>query len=368
MVAWNKGKYINRLYQHQWTSFASNEFKKYKMTEGDTNKLIAEVISPIINKVHVFSEAEMCKALDNFFAKFKPSTTITTPITTPISTGRQPVKKALLVGINKYDPKLNADLNGCVNDVENIRDILVSIYKFNPDNIRVLTDYRATKAAILERLTWLIDGCIPGDEMIFQFSGHGSQIRDRDGDELEDGLDEILVPTNMDWNDPLKDDDLAATFKKVPVGAYLTMIADACHSGSISREILPPGCGCEEAKKYNKPRYLEPPFDIRSRGMVDKYLKVRQIGADPVHRGIEQNHVLISGCMDKQTSADAHIGGKYQGAMTWALTDAIRKNPNITFKEAHAQVINTLKSNNYEQIPQLSGNQNLVDRKVFGGK
>jgi len=111
---------------------------------------------------------------------------------TPNTFGRPPIKKALLVGINKYKPELNSDLKGCVNDVEKIREILINIYGFNPDNIRVLTDERAIKEAILDRLRWLVDDLAIGDEIVFDYSGHGSRIRDRDGDELEDHMDEIL--------------------------------------------------------------------------------------------------------------------------------------------------------------------------------
>jgi Caspase domain len=34
---------------------------------------------------------------------------------------------------------------------------------------------------------------ISPDKLLFHFSGHGSQIRDRDGDELKDQLDEIIL-------------------------------------------------------------------------------------------------------------------------------------------------------------------------------
>ena len=37
--------------------------------------------------------------------------------------------RAVLVGINKYQ-MANADLNGCVNDVTNVRDILLKFFGF----------------------------------------------------------------------------------------------------------------------------------------------------------------------------------------------------------------------------------------------
>ena len=103
--------------------------------------------------------------------------------------------KALLVGVNKY--KLpGSDLQGCVNDITNIRDVLLKYFGFSVKNIRVLADGRATKKAIFDRLNWLVKDAKPGDRLLFHFSGHGSQIRDRDGDELKDGLDEIICLLN----------------------------------------------------------------------------------------------------------------------------------------------------------------------------
>ena len=56
--------------------------------------------------------------------------------------------KALIVGVNKY--KLpGSDLQGCVNDATNVRDILLKYYGFTTNDIRVLVDARATKSAII---------------------------------------------------------------------------------------------------------------------------------------------------------------------------------------------------------------------------
>ena len=42
----------------------------------------------------------------------------------------------------------------------------------------------------------LVQACQPGDSLVFQFSGHGSQMRDYSGDEL-DGLNETLLPCDF---------------------------------------------------------------------------------------------------------------------------------------------------------------------------
>lgn len=286
------------------------------------------------------------------------------PIATIDTIGREPMKKAFLVGINEYMIP-NANLRGCVNDTKNMYDILTNIYKFPADNIRVVNDLRATKQGIIDRLNWLVTDVKAGDELIFHYSGHGSQVRDRNGDELNDQLDEILCPTDLDWNDPLTDDYLAIVLKSLPVGVFFTMLCDSCHSGSMTR-----GFGNPHLKDDGKDieRFLAPPFDIASRA-VSRKLKVSNMGKKQDEKGkaVPQNHVLISGCKDNQTSADAYINNTYQGAFSWALTSAIKSNPDTTVRQAHQQALASLKGR-YTQIPQLSGDDSLLDRKIFGGK
>jgi hypothetical protein len=268
---------------------------------------------------------------------------------------RGPIKKALLVGLNKYHPSLNADLKGCVNDVENMREILTNYFGFDPENIRVIIDDRARQLAIIKRLRWLLKNARAGDELVFHYSGHGSQVRDRNGDELNDQLDEILCPYDLSWNNPLTDDILASLFKKIPKEVFLTMICDSCHSGTMTRGKL---------GNPNTPRFLRPPFDIRARSL-GRELPKNKMGVKQ-NKLETQNHILLSGCKDNQTSADAYINGRYQGAMTWAFTSTIRESPNLTWFEIHSIVVKKL--NSYTQIPQLSGRTSLANRKVFGGK
>jgi hypothetical protein len=272
----------------------------------------------------------------------------------PDTSGRFPIKKALLVGINIYKPELDANLRGCVNDVETMRKLLIDNFKFLSENIRVLIDERATKQGILDRLKWLLGGAKEGDELVFHYSGHGSQVRDRNGDELDDQLDEILCPHDLDWDDPLTDDHLANLFKQLPKGVHLTMLCGSCHSGSISKSM---------SEIYrNSSKSITAPFDIRSRS-YNKILPKNKMGKKD--KGT-QRHVLMSGCKDNQTSADAYIDGKYQGAFTWALTKTIRENPDIEWKQAHIKTVELL--SNYSQEPQLSGDANVIFRNVFGGK
>jgi hypothetical protein len=258
-------------------------------------------------------------------------------------------RKALLVGINRYPDPAN-ELRGCVNDVLLMRETLELHYGFtDPGGVRVLTDRRATTAAILEGLAWLVDGAARGDSLVFHYSGHGSQVPDRNGDE-QDGLDEILCPYDLDWAHPLTDDDLAAVVAPIPKGALLTVILDCCHSGTGLREPSRNGSGTRH-------RYLPHLADESAFPRP-----VRRLGTSVT----ESNAVLIAACRDDQTSADAFIGGKFRGAHTWYLCRSLREADWIpTYRTLATTTGAALSRAGFGQAPQLEGPSRLLSSGVF---
>ena len=69
--------------------------------------------------------------------------------------------KAVLCGINNY--QTITDLRGCLNDVDNIFEVLTQVYNFEPDQIHKLLDSEVTKKAIKSEFDWLFDGVKSGD-------------------------------------------------------------------------------------------------------------------------------------------------------------------------------------------------------------
>jgi hypothetical protein len=264
-------------------------------------------------------------------------------------------KKALLVGINRYKIP-GADLRGCVNDVKNMRTILAKHYGFAGKDIATLVDYAATTKAMRDALVRLVKGAKKGDVLLFHYSGHGANVPDKNGDEA-DHRDEILCPTDLDWKDPLLDDWLRATFDKLPAGVSFTVVMDCCHSGTNTRAILPPDAPII-------PRYLPNPWDLMAeesgrklRGKVRGSLRrsrAAQRKQDIVSVNISE--VLVAGCRDTQTSADAEIGGTYNGALTYSLAETIKAaGGNLTYRQLHEGTVKRLKKGGFSQVPQLEG-------------
>jgi len=266
--------------------------------------------------------------------------------------------KALLVGINKYKIP-GSDLSGCVNDVTNIRDVLFKYFGFVAKEVRVLTDERATKTNIIVGIKWLVDKAKAGDRLLFHYSGHGSQIVDRNGDELKDKMDEIICPHDMDWDGTfITDDDLGSLFKNLPKDVNLEVVLDSCHSGTGTREML--AIKGLPAEFSYKPRFLAPPVDIACRADGDMEVIRLLKGNNP------PNHVLFAGCRDSQTSADAFINGSYNGAFSYYLAKHLRDTQgNITRAELIKRVRASLKFNGFSQIPELEAPSAEKKKKVL---
>jgi hypothetical protein len=275
-------------------------------------------------------------------------------------------KRAFLVGINRYQIA-GADLRGCVNDVRDLSAALVMFQGFKRRDITVLTDLAATKKAIQSGITTLLRSSKKGDVAVVHFSGHGSHVPDDNRDEA-DGRDEILCPADLDWDDPLRDDWLRKTLDTVPAGVNLTVIMDCCHSGTNTRAILPPDARVKE-------RYLPSPSALKaveSGRSVPKKVSTELRGSPRAARKArdivkaELPEVLITGCRDTQTSADAFINGRFNGALTFSLVDAIRKGRGrLTYRQLHDRAAATLKTRKFDQVPQLEGRSERFDQPLF---
>ena len=241
--------------------------------------------------------------------------------------------RALLIGCNYNGSQYQ--LNGCINDVKNIQ-TLINKHGFN--NVTLLTDeteQKPNKSTILSEFKNLLMNSNSGDLLFFSYSGHGSYVLDKNGDE-KDGYDELIVPLDLNV---ITDDEL-----KTIIQAYLKpnvtlfSLFDSCFSGSV----------------------LDLKYQYLDSLNYDNYTENNNTN-DTLG-----NVLMISGCTDKQTSADAFINNISQGAMTWSFIESVNNNPNLSWRELIKNMRDLLKKSNYDQIPQLSTGQIFnIDSKIF---
>ena len=255
----------------------------------------------------------------------------------------------LLVGQNYRNS--STPLNGCINDANNIKKFLME-YGYPENHIEVLTDEKRgmTKSEMVIKLKDLIKNCQGKNptynSAIITFSGHGSYRRDRDGDE-EDGYDEELVFTKG----RLVDDDFNEILMGFPKGTRVLIIIDACNSGTIGD--LP----C--TYRYKRSSYRINPYQNIQPSINRK--------ANEMPATI----VIISGCKDYQTSADATLPepgdhSRYplwepQGACSNAVLRVLETSPNIKILKLQYQLNLEMRLEHFSQCPTISSSHMLTE-------
>jgi hypothetical protein len=271
------------------------------------------------------------------------------------SGGRGPTKRALLVGINRY---LYSDristLAGSVNDVEDMRQVLIGKFEFPPENILVLTDSEATHVGIINAIqTHLIAKAQPGDIVVFHYSGHGSQMKDVTG-KMISGLDETLVP--YDSRDPGgKVFDISGAelhpllLQLAKKTKNVTFILDSCHSGTLTRG---PGTRGIEADTRTPPPL--PTYSVAA---------TREIGA--ANDETTPKFVAIAAATSRESAFEHLADGKDHGALTYFLVRQLRSaRAGATYRDIMDNVSGNVTANYPSQHVSLEGAD--ADQYVFG--
>ncbi|MCW2240563.1 caspase family protein [Azospirillum canadense] len=230
---------------------------------------------------------------------------VTSPLVAagPVAAG---ARRALCVGIDRY---LTSPLYGCVADAKLWARTLQAL----GFEATLLLDSQATRQGILRALGWLIDTSRPGDVLVFQYSGHGTQLPDLDGDEAggdSAAQDEALCPIDYPTGAFVIDDDIGAIFGRIPAGVNVTSFIDCCHSGTISRFGVGPGLSGHTGAG-DRPRFV-----IATPEMVEAHRRYRQIGerrSTPTGvRGRDtMREVLFAACLSTEMAYESAGQGDF---------------------------------------------------------
>jgi hypothetical protein len=313
-----------------------------------------------------------------------------------------PNRRALLIGINDYPNPANT-LEGCVNDTFLISSVLQEC-SYQPEDIRVVLNDRATAAGILERFHWLLDGVRDGDERVLFYSGHGAQIPAYGAKEEVDHFDECLVPYDFDWTPQraVTDNQFVEFYSQLPYEARFAAIFDCCHSGGLTRDGGP------------RARGINPPDDVRHRALrwdskmamwverdmatLNRSLKrsragkeylgangvTRRIGRGVALRGLPNNRydrerrelkhngaylpILLEACQEQDLAYEYRDGANAYGAFTFCLVkllrDTRRRGRNPSFTVLIKQTAERLTDLGYKQSPALVGPRSLLAKPI----
>jgi hypothetical protein len=245
------------------------------------------------------------------------------------------LKKGLLIGINYKNSA--CELGGCINDTENLQNFFISNKYFKGDELVFMNDNKEgelfpTKDNIIKQFENIVkfvnDNPKAKINLFVCYSGHGTRVPDLNRDE-KSGLDGAICPVDYSTSGFIIDDYIKEKFiNRLRDNVTLIMLVDACHSGTM----------CD--LKYN---YICNPTNLC---IVDNHPKTRC------------NIMMISGCDDTQTSADAYIPDKetkineYQGAMTASFLFNYKEK--MSAYDLIIKMRTWLKANGFTQVPQIS--------------
>ena len=260
-------------------------------------------------------------------------------------------RKALLIGINYAG--MNSALRGCWNDVHNMANFIHRFAGYKHDDMVLLTDEPGvhpksvpTRANIVAAMQWLVAGAQQGDALFFHYSGHGGQERAVEGDE-EDGYNETILPLDYNMTGQMPDDELHARLvRPLPIGCRLTALFDSCHSGTaldlpyvystsgniketnismnVGKGILGAAMNYARGDIGGVVSGLMSTFKTATTGSgaAEYTRQTRSSGADVI---------MLSGCKDSQTSADATEAGRATGAMSWAFIKVLSEYSQLSY-------------------------------------
>lgn len=246
-----------------------------------------------------------------------------------VNANKRPQAQALHIGINEVSAAHYAGWTGPLAACEFDAHDMAAISKAQGMKSTLLTTKKATRAHVLTAIRKAAKSLAAGDLFFMSFSGHGGQVPDVSGEEL-DKLDETWCL----FDAQLIDDELYHELSRFKAGVRILVLSDSCHSGTVVRaprpapdtpeqrpRIMPRAVGlrvyAEHKAFYDKlqnevakaagGRVEDPDTALANVAVSDRLTAI----VKAFHPAV----ILISGCQDNQFSMD----GNHNGAFTEQL-------------------------------------------------
>ncbi len=230
---------------------------------------------------------------------------------------------SLHIGVNKVDethyPGV-ATLNAAVNDAiwwqkyaEGLGYDVLSLY-----------DEHATLPAVKNLLNDYAQKMVAGDILLLTYSGHGGEIPNQKSDATD------LEKMDQTWclyDEQLLDDELYECFEEFAEGTRILVVADSCHSGTVTRAVgldltkeLEEGMSRARKSRGFESRQL--PEEVQRAVMAGAFdtcyrPKLERYEDKPKRAGVKASVKLLAACQDHQVT--------YDGAEYGIFTEALRR-------------------------------------------
>lgn len=272
--------------------------------------------------------------------------------------------RALVIGVGHYQNSEIRDLSGIDIDTQHMTQVL-KLMKFKDSQIKVLLDRDATYANIKDGIeNWVAKNVKSSDRAVVYYSGHGTQLKDQNGDE-EDNLDEVILPYDSRKEggslvNVITDDEMAQLLAKIPSKNTL-VIFDACHSGTATKNITLgdasfTGDSVVQSKFFS---YDGMNSGTGGTGVDDKAIRLV---------GKSGSYVALTATQDNEVALASNSGSFFTLGLVDSVKKAAMSGKDLTPEQLREHVDKYIKARVRPQFrqytPSLSGDSSLI-RKPF---
>ena len=244
---------------------------------------------------------------------------------------------------------------------------VVSQLGYEDSQIRVVMDEQATLSnlrSIFEN--WLSAGVRKDDKVLIYYSGHGAFVPDDSGDET-DNVDEVLVLHDVKavrrngietLDNVLVDDEFNEFLKQIPSN-NITVMTDACHSGTVTKRIKLSSRSAFGQDEFVSKFLSYPGMPIASKGSFGT------VESEPSQKA--GKWVSMSAAQDDERSLASRAGSIFTLGVRESIRNAIANNRCISPKQTMAEVTEYVAKNTNERNrfhPHVSGNDSLINSPV----
>ena len=243
------------------------------------------------------------------------------------SSATKPKALSLHIGLNAVSPAAyggwSGELAACEFDAKD----MAAIAKTQGMKSTVLLTRQGTRTKMLAAMRKAAKQLKKGDLFFLTYSGHGGQVPDVTGEEL-DKQDETWCL----YDGQLIDDELYFELSHFAAGVRILVLSDSCHSGTVTRAVPPP---LDRTKVTGRSKMMPPAVAMRTyrehqafynklqhdvakaagRAAEDPDSVLAQLAVSPRLTAIAKRFnpavILISGCQDNQTSMDGEQNGAF---------------------------------------------------------
>lgn len=218
---------------------------------------------------------------------------------------------SLHIGLNTIDVTKYTGKYQTLRNAENDTNFYHELAVKNNYNARKLIGTEATSDNVLDSLKSFATQLTSGDSLFISYSGHGTRVKDLNGDE-GDKFDEALVL----YDRLFIDDEFQLCWARFEEGVRIFFINDSCYNGSVTRFFEQHG----EALKSIFSDHVLRGID-NSESIVDfekniSFYKSIKLGID--NKPVKASIIHIGACQDNQL-ADDGVAQDKNGKFTIAV-------------------------------------------------